>query len=138
MRASRSSTLHNKGGNVYIVLAGGARDFDRHYVVWGELSALREQHGNKLLVITGGAPGADTLIKVICDELSIHCAVMTALWSTRYRGAGPQRNQAMGDLVGWDRIKLGLLFHGDLAHSKGTKDMRNRLMKHDVPVRVEA
>lgn len=119
----------------FIILGCGDRDWGDMDAVLRELYQLKSEQV-KLLVITGGAPGADTIIKLACDKLDIHCAVMSALWSTRRRGAGPQRNTAMAELVGWDRLDLVLAFHPDISKSKGTKDMVKQADKHDVNYRL--
>lgn len=107
---------------------------------WGDINPIKElikrlakKHGvNGLLVIHGKAPGADTMAGVAAKEASVHVAEVPALWDTRYRAAGPQRNQAMLALD----PDLVVAFHPDLKSSKGTKDMVKRSRKAGVEVKV--
>lgn len=113
----------------YIVCGG--REWGAKGPILRELKRLKRRHGD-FLIIEGGAPGADTLAKIVGQELDLHVCEVKALWSTRHRGAGPQRNQAMLELV-----PNGVLaFHEQISKSKGTKDMVSRARKAGVEVRV--
>ncbi len=86
----------------------------------------------EIIVIHGGAPGADTLAGITASEHSCHTARVDALWATRYRGAGPQRNQVMALMQPDEAIG----FHEDLSKSRGTKDMARRLDKAGINNKV--
>lgn len=108
---------------MYKVLICGARDWDSPDAIEREILMLVRRHGTqKLLVITGGATGADSLGASLARKHNIHVAEVMALWNTRYRGAGPQRNQVMLDL---DPDEV-IAFHKSIKASKGTKDMVSR------------
>jgi beta-phosphoglucomutase-like phosphatase (HAD superfamily) len=66
------------------------------------------------------------------QERSVHVAEIKALWSTRRKGAGPQRNAAMLALEP-DEV---IAFHEDIAASRGTADMVRRARKAGIKVRV--
>jgi hypothetical protein len=117
---------------VFKVLICGDRHWNNPGAIDRELKKLIKRHGPNMIVIEGGAPGADQEAKKVANDHSIHVAEVKALWETRHRGAGPQRNQAMLEL-GPDLV---LAFHPNLAHSKGTKDMVWRARKADVDVKV--
>jgi hypothetical protein len=53
-----------------------------------------------------------------------------ALWSQHHKAAGPIRNQQMIDE---GKPDFGIAIHRDLAKSKGTKDMTERLTKAGIP-----
>ena len=93
-------------------------------------------------VIHGAARGADTLAAQLAEELGMTAIPYPAHWChTKYcspkcrrmvgRPAGVIRNQQMLDEN--PDIQFALAFHSDLAHSKGTKDMVNRLEKAKIP-----
>ena len=117
---------------MYRVLISGDRDWSVSDSIRRILRRLVKEHGTDLIVIGGGAPGADTICKIACHDLSIHFAEVKALWDTRHKSAGPQRNTAM---LGLDPHEL-IAFHADLANSRGTKNMILQATKAGVPYRL--
>lgn len=100
---------------------------------WGpierEMTRLVKVHGTtNLLIITGGAPGADTMAAMTARGRDVHCAVVQALWSTRHRSAGPQRNEVMVSLEPDEAVRFG----GDA----GSDDTSRRLKKRGIPCKV--
>lgn len=116
------------------VLIFGSRKWTRDGPIRHELLKLRKTHDNNLLIIEGGAPGADRASKRIGHELNIHVAEIDALWKTRHRSAGPQRNQIMAAL----EPDEGIGFHEDFENSSGTKDMAKKLDRLGVPYKIKA
>ena len=119
----------------YRVLICGARD-------WGSMSAIERtikrlkikaaKWNMELIIIEGGAPGADTMARIVGHKLDVHIAEVKALWDTRHRSAGPQRNTAMLMLD----PHLVVAFHRDISKSKGTKDMVKQAEKAGIKVQV--
>jgi YspA, cpYpsA-related SLOG family len=115
------------------VLMYGDRNWDDLAPIEREVKRLVKQHGaSSLLIISGGAPGADTLAEIAATNNNVHCAVVKALWQTRYRGAGPQRNEVMRLL----EPDEGIGFHKNIEKSRGTKDMARRLDKAGIANRI--
>jgi hypothetical protein len=118
---------------LYIVLMFGARDWDEFLVVEREVIKLKETHGTKdLLIVSGKAPGADTCAAVAASKNDIHCAEVAALWGTRHQAAGPQRNDVMARLSPNEAVG----FHKQISKSRGTADMRRKLLKAQISVRI--
>jgi predicted Rossmann fold nucleotide-binding protein DprA/Smf involved in DNA uptake len=110
------------------VLMIGGTDYNNYQAVDREIKQLVKVHGaSRLLVISGGATGADTMSEVAAHENNVHTAVVKALWKTRHRGAGPQRNSVMIALEPAEAIAFG----GD----NGTEDSVRKLRKAGIPVR---
>lgn len=92
-----------------------------------------------VLVIAGGATGADTLARILCnEELGIAFAEFPAPWDFfnkqgNKRAAGPVRNNWM---LRWGRPHYALAFHPYLPGSRGTKHMVELCHKAKVPVRI--
>lgn len=86
-------------------------------------------------LIEGEARGADKLSRVLYEsdwpEGKVH--PFPANWAKFGKAAGPIRNQQQLDE---GKPDLGLAFHNDIEHSKGTKDMVSRLEKAGIPVEV--
>lgn len=123
------------GDQIYRVLIFGARDWTKYGPIRREIKKLIRRHGTqRLLIIEGECPygGADVIARIVAHELSVHVAQVPALWETRYRSAGPQRNSMML----WMEPHEAIGFHEDIRKSRGTKNMYNQLMRADVPVRI--
>lgn len=119
--------------DLFKVIICGDREWNREKPIIRLLTELAEKHGqNDLLVIAGGAEGADIIAKMYAHQMNIHVAEVKALWPTRRQGAGPQRNQMM--------LRIGphqvFGFHDHIEISKGTKGMINLAVKGKVPAYV--
>lgn len=83
-------------------------------------------------IIHGAARGADKLSAEIAQNWPTGKFIVKpfpAKWNIYGRRAGPIRNQQMIDE---GSIDLAFGFHNDIENSKGTKDMRDRLIKHNI------
>lgn len=104
------------------VLICGDRTWKPSYarIVSREVKKLAQKYGVKdLLMIEGGAPGVDTLVGLACEKQNVHCAEIKALWKTRGKSAGPQRNEIMAALEPNEVIGI----HDDIDSSSGTANM---------------
>lgn len=109
---------------IYKALMYGDRDWKKRSPVEREVKRLIKKHGtSKLVIIEGGAPGADTMARVVAEANNVHVCHVAALWGTRYRLAGPQRNTVMALLEPDEAI----CFHENIAKSKGSKNMMKQL-----------
>lgn len=115
---------------LYKVLIVGDRDWGDAEAIRRDVRRLKKKYGNDLLIISGGAPGADTLSRIVAVEEDVHHAQVPALWGTRHRGAGPQRNDIMARMLPAECIA----YHPNIAKSRGTKDMVSRCGRYGIPV----
>lgn len=123
-----------KAIEIYKVLICGDRNWDRSYtrILKREIRDLIDEHGTtKLLVISGGAPGVDSLAKKIAHSLNVHVAEIVPLWDKRH-GAGPQRNKMMAALQPDEVIAV----HKNISESKGTASMLDIARKRGIPNRL--
>jgi hypothetical protein len=117
------------------VLICGDRNYKEEYapVVNRVVRGLARKYGARdLLIIEGGAPGIDTMVKVAAVKVNIHVAEINALWGTRRNGAGPQRNEIMALLQPIEVIGI----HDDIEHSRGTKHMLETADSLGIPTRI--
>jgi hypothetical protein len=123
------------------VLITGDREWKDASKIRQVLMVLKTAHPDAIIV-QGGARGADSIAKIIGTELFGERQVETypADWTRHGKAAGPIRNQQMlveshqrAELDG-HRLEHAVAFHADLAHSKGTKDMVQRLERAGIPV----
>ena len=111
------------------VLIYGGRDFGTtaveqdDAVEWLTLVLPPEQ---EVVVVSGGANGADALGEAYAKLNGWRVDRFPADWKTHGVAAGPMRNQQMVE----SGIDMALEFPG----GRGTSDMRSRLRKAGVPI----
>lgn len=102
---------------------------------WDDLEAMAERLSflpSRSVIVEGEAPGADTMARLIGEQLGFEVRKYPADWAKYKRAAGPIRNQQMLDSEG--PFDLVIAFHKDLRTSKGTLDMVKRALRAGVPV----
>lgn len=110
------------------VIVCGGRDFYDRMVVWAALDELRLRvPHDALILIQGGAEGADALARTWCTERKVPFINVPADWKKSGRAAGPIRNQRMIDEHHPDLV---LAFPG----GRGTADMVYRAENACIPV----
>jgi hypothetical protein len=104
-------------------LVCGGRDYDDKGLVFRTLDSLVP-----LVVIQGGAQGADKLARLWAKKTATHCASVNvpALWDDYGTAAGPYRNEAMLRL----NPDCVVAFPG----GKGTANMITQARKAGIPV----
>lgn len=118
---------------LYKALITGDRDWNEELPIKRYLLRLRKVHGARsLLLIEGGAPGADTIARYCATELSIHAAEIDALWDTRHRSAGGQRNDVMLALEPHEVMG----FHKNLTASRGTRNCLRAAYRLGIPANL--
>lgn len=85
-----------------------------------------------IVVIHGGARGADTLAGEVAKELGFRVKVFLADWEKFGKAAGPIRNIEMLN----EKPDLVLAFHCDLSKSKGTAHAVKTANKRGMQVKV--
>ncbi len=108
----------------------------RHYSFYDKIKRYIEEekeNHQELIIIQGGASGADNLAKRASKELFIECREYKADWNTYGKSAGPKRNQKMLDEENPDLV---IAFHPDIESSKGTKDMINRAKRLQYKTKI--
>jgi hypothetical protein len=110
------------------VLACGSRYYSNYQRILSVIKSLDID-----LLIAGGCRGADTLAVLAARQCGIRFIEYPADWQRFGKSAGPRRNQQMLDM---EKPGLLLVFHEDLARSKGSRDMLHRAIKADIPYRI--
>lgn len=114
------------------VLVCGGRDYFDYVTFDKELSDIYSEFcegedPDEVVVIQGGASGADMLAKGWSKSLNFKCEEYPADWKTHGKAAGPIRNQKMLDE---GKPDLVVAFPG----GSGTADMVRRAKKAGVEV----
>ena len=113
------------------VIIAGSRGFQDYELLRDscdhKLSEVSKTHS--VVIISGGARGADTLAKDYAEDRNYALVVMEADWETHGKSAGYKRNQEMANnathlIAFWD------------GQSRGTKHMIDIAKKADLPTYV--
>lgn len=114
------------------VLVCGSRTFDKLWVVCNHLDGCVTGMGDDpdLVVIHGGARGADSLAGEWARMWKLECEVYPAKWELYGNSAGPIRNREMLDM---GKPDLVLAFvDRPLAVSRGTAHMVNLAREYGI------
>ena len=114
------------------IVIAGCRDFNdykeaKEYIDFC-ISNIRK--ANKIIIISGGASGADTLGERYAKENGFKVELYPANWEKYGRSAGPKRNEQMAKICDyvicfWD------------GKSRGTKSMIEYAKKHQKPIKIK-
>lgn len=136
----------------FVILITGSRRWTDPAPIRADLARFQAVHGDRLTVIHGGAPGADSLADRAARALGIDVVPVPAQWTTHDREgtgpvpcrcsagkrlcvvAGPRRNQRM--LAEWAPSLV--LAYRRPGRSPGTDDMVRRAETAGVEVLVRA
>lgn len=115
------------------ILICGDRDWTHWEPIHNFIDGMAFQEGEEhLVIITGGARGADTIARDYAESLGIKTLTFPAEWDKYGRERLLVCNQKMLE-AGPDKV---FAFHNDIANSKGTKDMVNRARKAGIPTTI--
>jgi hypothetical protein len=120
---------------LHLVLICGSREWWDPEPIRREIRKRKtwcKRQGYELVIIEGEARGADQTARIVAEQEDVHVIRVAALWETRGKPAGPQRNAIMA-AIGPQEV---VAFHEDIENSKGTKDMLKRAEKLDIPTKV--
>lgn len=105
---------------MYKLLVCGSRHYDNRDEINRVLDAQRAKRGPNMLLIVGGAVGADELARQWAVSRKVNHTVMYANWELEGKAAGPIRNQKMLKL----KPKLVLAFRVRIqGENRGTDHM---------------
>lgn len=99
------------------LLICGDRNWTNKQLILDVIGAIRPK---PIVVICGGAQGADKLAAEVAIELKIPLQEFMAKWEQLGKAAGPIRNQTM---LREGKPTLVIAFHDDIKASKGTAHM---------------
>lgn len=115
-----------------VVLVTGDRKWKKHKIIARELIKLHKK-SNIVLIIQGGADGADAMAYDVGQMLGIQVVTFHANWEKFGRAAGPIRNSNQLRFIKPDAV---LAFHKNLKKSKGTASQVRMARKKKIKVRV--
>jgi hypothetical protein len=113
------------------ILVTGGRNYDDAEVVWDALSKIDSASSippGEIVLIHGGASGADRLCAAAAKELGWQTEVYHAHWDLHGKMAGPLRNAEMAD----SGADLCVAFPG----GRGTANCVYWASKAGIPIRL--
>lgn len=114
------------------VLVCGSRNYNNWQKIYQVLDAQLAKVGPSLLIISGGASGADTHAREWAVDRRVDHLTLYAKWETEGRkSAGFIRNRRMAS----KKPKLVLAFSEDFDNSRGTRDMIGVAEKMNIKVK---
>jgi hypothetical protein len=122
---SRPARRRAVSGGASVVLFSGSRRWTDRDRVRRDLEGLPEGS----LVIEGGAPGLDKIVRQEAPKLGLHVATVPALWNFFDKPAGYRRNETMA------MLQPDELFAYPLGESPGTRHMIATAERECIPVR---
>lgn len=117
---------------VFRLIVAGTRTFSDYPILRAKLDALlagKVRQGVHVVIIQGGARGADALAARYAIERGYECVDVPADWDAHGKAAGPIRNKQMSEMgealvAFWDEV------------SRGTADMIRQAEQKGIPIRV--
>lgn len=115
----------------YRLVVCGCRDFSDYNLLSLEIDAYVKKLDNafSLIIISGGASGADKLGEKYAKEHNLKVELYPALWDKYGKSAGVVRNREMAD------VSDGVIAFWD-GESKGTKSMIESAREAGIPCKV--
>lgn len=106
------------------VIVAGGRGFDDYTLLSEELDCLYGKLASQMIVVSGGAKGADKLGERYAEENSLTVNKFPADWDKYGKSAGYRRNAEMAThsevlIAFWDGKSKGTSHMIDLAIAKG-------------------
>ena len=117
------------------VIVCGSRNWRRAEPIRALLARLKEEHYSDVLVIAGGAPGADSVAAMVCRALGITCREILADWAGKGKAAGPARNARMLTLSPHEVHAFKDDIDASLSRG-GTENMLRQAIKAQIPAFV--
>lgn len=121
--------------SIHKLLICGSREWEDDVPIRTLLRNRLASRGiSRLLVITGGARGADTLAALACEDLGIFCAEVSARWKHYGSQAGPMRNGMMLYLQPDEVVAFSISPYGRIT--PGTRNLLKQALALGIPCRV--
>lgn len=117
---------------VFRVIIAGGRKFNDYQLLKAKLDYYLQhkvKDGYKIIIVSGGATGADSLGERYAIENGYPIERYIAEWNKYGLSAGPRRNKQMADIAN----ACVIFWNGT---SKGTKNMRDLAITKGLPLKT--
>lgn len=123
--------------NTFYLLVAGSRNYTNYEEMCNVLDFLLKNQitqSNHIVIVSGGARGADTLAEKYADERGYEKHIMPADWNKYSKSAGYRRNEDMHIFIS-QHEKRGCICFWDMQ-SRGTQHNFGLAKKYNNPIRV--
>lgn len=116
------------------VIVCGSRNWEDRKAIRDKIAALVESYGKGIMIVHGGARGADRIAGQEAEKAGLRVEEHPARWDRYGRAAGPIRNREMAEAD----VDLCVAFLQDTpdAPSSGTRNMIEQAQKVGIPVEI--
>lgn len=122
----------------FYMLVAGSRTYNNYQEMCQCLDLLLKNQvaqNRKIVIVSGGARGADELAERYADERGYEKHIMPANWEKYGKSAGYRRNEEMHLYISVPSGKRGCVCFWDMQ-SKGTRHNFKLAFAHNNPIRV--
>ena len=119
--------------NIFACLIAGSRTFNDYDLLKSKMDKLLANKKD-ILIISGGARGADSLAERYANEKGYQLLIMPAEWDKFGKSAGYIRNKAMHDKLATFENRGCVLFWD--GKSKGTQHNIPLAKERNTPIRI--
>lgn len=136
---SNIQASHWKQETIFYMLVAGSRGFDNYPLMCKCLDFLLKKQvamNKHIVIVSGGAKGADSLAERYADERGYEKHIMPADWDKHGKSAGYRRNESMHLFISAPSgKKRGCICFWD-GQSKGTRHNFKLAKDYGTPIRV--
>ena len=118
---------------MFYLLICGSRNY-HNYLEFKKITDFALKNQKDVVIVSGGANGADKLAEKYCFEKNIKIIVFNAEWNKYGKSAGFKRNAEMINFIK-EKEKNGVLAFWDME-SKGTEHSIKLARKENIDVRI--
>lgn len=118
----------------FFCLVVGSRDFNDYDFVKRKLDHILKNHFDKVVIVSGGAKGADSCAERYAAEKGYECVVFHAEWDKYGKVAGYIRNKKMHEYIAKAQHRGCVAFWKN--KSKGTSHNFDLAKEFNTPIRI--
>ena len=133
-RSLVKSLVENSIYSKFYLLIAGSRTFNDYSYLKERCDYMLQNQNRKIVIVSGGAKGADSLAEQYAKEKGYELVVMPAEWDKYGKSAGFRRNEKMHQYIARFQ-KRGCICFWD-GNSKGTQHNFDLCKTYDTPLRI--
>lgn len=118
---------------IFYCLIVGSRTFNDYELLKRKTDYFLQNYQD-IVIVSGGARGADTLAKKYAQEKEYKYIEFTADWNTHGKSAGYIRNEQMHKFLSEHKLRGCIVFWD--GNSKGTKHNFALAKKYTTPIKI--
>lgn len=118
----------------FYCLVVGSRTFNNYKLMEEKLDYLLQNKNGKVVIVSGGARGADSYAEEYAEKRGYRAIVLKAEWDLYGKSAGYKRNYKMHEYISHTKNRGCVAFWQN--ESKGTAHNFELAKKFDTPIKI--